>query len=58
MAAAEVERAYVVETDDVVVVLVREQDGIKVFGAGAEHLLTQVGPGIDQDIGRAHTQQG
>lgn len=58
VARAEIERPDIVEPDDVVVVFVREQNGIEVPGAGAEHLLPEIGACVDQDVRVAVRQQG
>ena len=44
-----VECPYVVETSDMVLVGVCEQNGVDSFYVFAEHLLAEVGTGIDDD---------
>lgn len=58
VARSEIERPDIIEPDDVVVVFVREQDGIEVPDARAEHLLAEIGACVDQDVRVAVRQQG
>ena len=47
---ADVERANVVEAEDVVGVAVGEQDGVEAIEADAEGLLAEIGCGVDDDV--------
>ena len=47
---ADVERANVVEPEDVVGVVVGEEDGVEAIEADAEGLLAKVGRGVDDDV--------
>lgn len=54
---AEIKRAHIIESDDVVVVFVREQDAIDVANTGAQHLLPEIGACIYNNIGVAIAEQ-
>ena len=45
-----VERSDVVEACDVVAVGVGDEDGVDACGAGAEHLLAEVGADVEEDV--------
>lgn len=53
-----VERAHIVQSSHMVAVLVGEQDGVYVFHAGPQHLIAEVGSGIDKDRGLGGADQG
>lgn len=45
-----VEGAQIVNATDVILVFVRQKDGMERFGAGAQQLLAHIGAGVDENV--------